>query len=376
MLKTLNEKFQNCQKLFEIQQAFSHDSKTVELFELSMKEALNWHLQNCPDFASFIRKKGFDPSLIQKSDEIPPIFVTIFKEFRLISIPQQKIKIELTSSGTGGQKSSIVLDDTSLKRILKVVSGVFSSLGLKNEEESVNYICFAYDPKYASSKGTTFSDKQLTYLTKRKSVFYAIKWNSGKQDFEFDLDLTLKKLLAFSKQDYPVRILGFPAYLWQLCEKLSQKNISLKLGNRSFVITGGGWKIFKDREVNKDYFKETVSKVLGLPSENIRDTFGLVEHGIPYLECEKGKMHIPIYSRARVVDPETLFPLSTGTEGLLHLMTPYLTSYPSISILTTDRAIIEKNCPCGRPGDTLKIVGRAGLSKHKGCAISALDYLK
>ena len=40
------------------------------------------------------------------------------------------------------------------------------------------------------------------------------------------------------------------------------------------------------------------------------------------------------------------------------------------------KAVIEGNCPCGRSGKTFRITGRAGLAKHKGCAITALDLLK
>jgi phenylacetate-coenzyme A ligase PaaK-like adenylate-forming protein len=132
----------------------------------------------------------------------------------------------------------------------------------------------------------------------------------------------------------------------------------------------------KDQEVTKDVFKKRVEQMLGMPGENIRDLFGMVEHGIPYVDCEHGRLHVPIYARVRAVDPETLEDLGVGKAGLLQLMTPYLSSYPSISLLTTDRAIIEQNCPCGRSGKTFRILGRAGLAKHKGCAITALDLLK
>ncbi|MBF0406762.1 MAG: hypothetical protein HQM10_05390 [Candidatus Riflebacteria bacterium] len=373
------KRFPLSEKLFSNPMAFQHDSLSDILFENSMKEALIWHYLNCRGFAAFMSIQGFNSlkslDSIDKCEKIPPLFVNVFKEFRLISIPEEKIKLELTSSGTGGKKSAVVLDEISYNRILKAVSGVFSSLGLRNDEEEVNYICFAYDPKYAADKGTTFSDKQLTYLTKRKDVYYAIRWNKEKSDFEFNPDQTVKKLLKFSV-DGPVRLLGFPAYLWQICEILEKKGIRLHLGDRSFIITGGGWKVFKNREVRKEVFKEKIEEILGIPQKNIRDSYGLVEHGIPYLECEHGRMHVPIYSRARVVDPETLFPFPDGTEGLLHLMTPFLTSYPSLSVLTTDKAILENNCPCGLAGKTLKITGRAGLSKNKGCAISALEYIK
>lgn len=368
--------FVDCGTLFDAADAFAHSPEMDQLFDAAMTEALLWHRLNCPDFSAFLDYKKFCPGVRPiPAESIPPFLVTIFKEHRLISIPEDKVKIELTSSGTGGQRSAIVLDNRSYKRILKIVDGVFGSLGLVQRDTKANYIAFTYDPKVAGSVGTAFSDKILTGLTKRGSVFYAIKWDDARQTFAFDLQATVKKLLTFAKGAPPVRILGFPAYLWEVCQELVRQDRRLELGENAFIITGGGWKIHKDREIPKDDFKAEVAAVLGLPAANIRDTFGMVEHGIPYVDCECSRLHVPVYARARVVDPETLQALPTGTPGLLHLMTPYLTSYPSISLLTTDRAVIETDCPCGRPGNTLRILGRAGLAKHKGCAITALEYL-
>lgn len=372
--------FISCGKLFDHADAFDHGAHTRQLFDDAMRETLAWHLKNCPDFRSFMKESGISASsndiATLAPEDFPPLLVTIFKEFRLVSVAEDQVKIELTSSGTGGRKSAIILDNRSYKRILKIVDHIFASLGLVNKEEKVNYLCFTYDPKVAGSVGTAFSDKMLTGLTKRRSVFYCIRYNEQVEDFEFDLEATTKKLIEFSKRPEPVRILGFPAHLWQVCNRLEDTGLKLNLSNRSFIITGGGWKMHKDQEVTKDIFKERVERVLGIPSENIRDLFGMVEHGIPYVDCEHGRLHVPIYARAQTVDPETLLPVDSGQEGLLKLMTPYLSSYPSISLLTTDKAIIEENCPCGRAGKTFKITGRAGLAKHKGCAITALDLLK
>jgi len=368
--------FVECGRLFDVEDAFCHSAEMDNLFDAAMTEAVAWHRINCPEFSAFLDLKGFFPGIRPiPSDTIPPLLVTIFKEHRLISVPEESVKIELTSSGTGGQRSAIVLDNRSYNRILKIVDGIFGSLGLVQRDTKVNYIAFTYDPKVAGSVGTAFSDKILTGLTKRGSVFYAIKWDKVKESFSFDLDATVKKLLKFASGASPVRILGFPAYLWQVCETLESKGEGLHLGEQAYIITGGGWKIHKDQEIPKDEFKERVAKILGMPVANIRDTFGMVEHGIPYVDCECSRLHVPVYARARAVDPETLQPVEPGQIGLLHLMTPYLSSYPSISLLTTDKAIIGQNCPCGRPGNTIKIMGRAGLAKHKGCAITALEYL-
>ena len=213
-------------------------------------------------------------------------------------------------------------------------------------------------------------------MTKKGMVYYSIKWNKASASFEFDLDACIKRLISFSRRPEPIRLLGFPAYLWQVCKGLEARGINLCLGSRASIVTGGGWKIHKDQEVKKEVYKAEVARILGMPQENIRDLFGMVEHGVPYVDCEVGRMHVPIYSRVRILDPETLSPLPHGTPGLMQLMTPYLSSYPSISILTTDLAVLEPDCPCGRAGLTVKILGRAGLTKHKGCAITALELLK
>lgn len=369
--------FASCGRLFDSQAAFAHNRASDELFNAAMNEALRWHAAKCPEFKAFLAASGLvDLQRSYPPEQIPPLLVTIFKEFKLISVPEKQVRIELTSSGTGGRRSAIVLDNRSYKRILKIVDHIFDSLGLVNRSQKVNYLCFTYDPRVAGSVGTAFSDKMLTGLTARRSVFYAIRWNPAANDFEFDLDATVKKLIEFSRRPEPVRILGFPAYLWQVCNRLEEKGMSLNLGKDSYIITGGGWKMHKDQEVTKEIFKDRIEKVLGMPRENLRDLFGMVEHGIPYVDCEAGNLHVPIYARALAVDPETLQPVKDGEEGLLYLMTPYLSSYPSIALLTTDKAIIEGNCPCGRPGKTFRIVGRAGLAKHKGCAITALDLLK
>jgi hypothetical protein len=87
-------------------------------------------------------------------------------------------------------------------------------------------------------------------------------------------------------------------------------------------------------------------------------------------------MHIPDYARVIVRDPLTLKPLPYGRRGLLHLMTPYLTSFPSFSILAGDWGHKEARCRCGTAGETLFLHGRAGTTAAKGCAITAAELLK
>ena len=87
-------------------------------------------------------------------------------------------------------------------------------------------------------------------------------------------------------------------------------------------------------------------------------------------------MHVPDYARVTVRDAHTLRALPDGAKGLLHLVTPYLTSYPSYSVLASDWGSLSPRCPCGVPGETLTLHGRAGKSPAKGCAVTAAELLK
>ena len=76
-------------------------------------------------------------------------------------------------------------------------------------------------------------------------------------------------------------------------------------------------------------------------------------------------------------DPVTLQPLPPGRAGLLELITPYNAMMPNLALLTTDLGMIDKErCPCGAHSPTFTLLGRAGLTKHKGCALHANEIVK
>jgi len=249
---------------------------------------------------------------------------------------------------------------------------VFEGLGLTDLDHNINYICFTYDPAVAEDLGTAWTDKLLTDLTGKGEIFYAFKWDKAKKDFYFDIEGSVAALKKFEELGERTRILGFPAFALKLAEEFKKKyGCYAKLNKDSTVITGGGWKTLSDEAIDKKVYRKILADNLSVPVENVRDLFGMVEHGVPYVDCKLSNFHIPNYGRIIVRDPATLKPLGYGKSGLLQFITPYLTSYPSISILSTDFGRVEKKCSCGINGPVLFISGRAGVKKLKGCAISA-----
>lgn len=352
---------------------FDGSDESRALFRESFAACAAIHYEGNSYFRGLWDLAGLKPSDLKTEDDltrVPSIMVNLFKEQELITGSQSDVVLNLTSSGTSGQKSQILLDHHSLARVKKLAWVIHDALGMTSSDE-VNYLCFTYDPKVATNLGTAFTDELLTSFTKKNEVYYAIQWDPTKADFSLNVEGVIETLQRYAKSLKPVRILGFPAHLYKI---VLDNNIKLQLPGNSWIQTGGGWKGFASEEVPKSQFRKFMADRLGIPESNNRDMFGMVEHGIPYCDCSRGHLHIPNYARVYIRSPRNLSILPHGETGLIHFLCSYVTSYPSISLLTTDYGRLGR-CDCGLGGMTLEIIGRAGVHKHKGCALTASKLL-
>lgn len=353
---------------------FDRAPESRQLFVRSFKECARHHYAGNPVFRAFWQDAAITPDDIGSEQDllrVPPLMVHLFKERRLTSVPDEQIALALTSSGTGGQKSQMLLDAPSLARVKRLAFNIHKALGMTSAER-YNYLCFTYDPSVAVDLGTAFTDELLTSFTGKSEVYYAIQWDARKGDFVLNVEGTIAALKRFANSTQPVRILGFPAHLHRI---LRDHDLRLSLGPGSWVQTGGGWKGLAEQELPKAQFRSFVSERLGIPPSNIRDMFGMVEHGIPYVDCPRGRLHVSNYSRVFIRSPKDLSVMPEGQAGLIHFLASYNTSYPSISLLSTDWGRLDR-CDCEIGGNTLEILGRAGVTKHKGCAVTANQLLE
>jgi phenylacetate-coenzyme A ligase PaaK-like adenylate-forming protein len=358
-------------QLFETD-PFSFTTENKQLFLKSFQENALFHYEHHLFTQRYWDHEGFHPSQLQAEEDlsrIPPTMIHLYKEHAFCSVPANEIALTLTSSGTGGQKSQQFLSHTSLENVKHLAYQIHASLGMTSEK-MYNYLCFTYDPHVAKDLGTAFTDELLTQFTGKQEVTYAFEWDDQKKDFVLDQDKIVATLKRYEASSLPTRILGFPAFLWDLLEG---RDLHFNLGPDSWVQTGGGYKGKDQQEIPKDTFRTKVSERLTIPKDHVRDLYGLVEHGIPYVDCEQGQLHIPQYSRVFIRSPHDLSLKSKGESGLIHFLCSYNFSYPAPSLLTTDYGWIE-DCPCER-GETLHLKGRAGIQKHKGCALKALEKM-
>lgn len=353
---------------------FEFSVASSALFLQSFRDCARIHYASNALLRGLWQEAGLCPEDIQSEADllrVPTLMVNLFKEHELMTGPPDDIVLNLTSSGTGGQKSQIFLDQASLDRVKKLAWEIHAFLGMTSDDE-VNYLCFTYDPRVATNLGTAFTDELLTSFTRKKEVYYAIQWDEAKQDFYLNTEGVIATLKRFAGDSCPARILGFPAHLYKI---IKDHDLQLTMPPASWVQTGGGWKGFVNEEVPKEKFRAFIAARLGIPESHQRDMFGMVEHGIPYCDCEHGRLHVPNYSRVYIRSPRDLSVLPDGETGLMQFLCSYNSSYPSISLLTSDYGKLAQ-CDCGRGGHVLEVVGRAGVQKHKGCALTASKLLE
>lgn len=341
------------------------------------REMAEFHAANSPDMGFLYRKHDFDPTSLRTEDDLarlPFVGVTAMKYFLLTSLPDEAAVLKLTSSGTRGQKTQIWLDEDSLARVQSMLDGLWAQEGLVSSDPT-NYVNFIYDPEQAKDLGIAFSVKNEQRFAPVRESFFTIRKNAAGA-WEFQREETLRRLRGYAEQKSPVRILGVPSFIYELLQALENEE-PIRLPANSYLLTGGGWKAAEDKSVTRAEFRRLVTERLGIPDENMRDGFGMAEHSAPYIECRHHRFHVPVYNRILVREPETLEVLPPGKQGLLEFITPFNAMMPNLAILSTDIGYLDPEpCGCGWKAPTFTLVGRGGLVKHKGCAITAAEIVK
>lgn len=345
-------------------------------------KAANWSLRHHMANSDFYKKvceyKGFHKDRLHSFEEIwdiPFVLGDTFKHYNIETRTADLMKSDLTSSGTSGRKSRILLDSISGNRLLFSIYHTYKRLGMVDETAPANYLAMAYNPELDETLATTMSDVIISNFTPHQEIFYALDKGRGGR-IEFLKEEAVEKLRYFVNGNLPVRILGFLHHTCEVIKEYRNRYGVVEFPRGSCILTGGGWKAFghlygQDFDV-LSFFKENTT----IDLKNVRDLYTLSEHPVFYLQCEEHNMHIPNVSLACIRDARTLKRLPFGEKGLVHLYTPMIESCPLLSVLTTDYGYIYESCPCKIGGPYIKILGRAGVTKKLTCTVTAEQYIK
>jgi phenylacetate-coenzyme A ligase PaaK-like adenylate-forming protein len=375
------EKLDSVQKLCLRSDPYHFGPNEERLFVQAMRENVSWHSERVPFYRRLLKSKNFHPDQIQSLEDcshIPFILASFFKAHVVISVPESEIAAHLTSSGTSGQKSQTFFDHWSLSAGQGMVDKIFNHYGWITPEQKTNYLLYTYETEADSQLGTAFTDNYLCGYAPVQNAFYALR-RRGTGGHDFDVFGCIEKLQRYAEQGLPVRIFGFPSFLHFTLKRMRDLKLpKLQLSDQSLVFLGGGWKGHADQMISKSQLYADIANELGIPDSRIRDGFGAVEHGVPYIECDHHQFHVPIWSQVYIRDTRTLEILGYGKPGLLHFITPYITSTPGQSVLMGDMATLHsgETCPCKVSTPYFVIHGRAGTSKNRSCGIAAAELLR
>ncbi|MFF1656063.1 acyl-protein synthase [Streptomyces sp. NPDC058255] len=366
------------QRLCDLAEPYAHSPVTDELFAAAMAESNAWHARRSPFFAALLKDTDQAAAPTCRHELRAPLLpAAFFKRHEVLSIPREEVFLHLTSSGTTGQKSQMFFDEWSIRSAQRMVARIFDHYGWITPGRPVNYLLYSYEPASALKLGTSFSDNYLCDFAPARHTTHALRHTGT--GHEFDVHGCIAALQRYAEQDVPVRILGFPAFLYFTLERMRAMGLGpLTLPEGSLVVLGGGWKGHTDRQIAKSAFYAEVTDRLGIPQDRVRDTFGSVEHCVPYVECAHHRLHVPVWSHAAVRDTRTLRPLPYGAIGFLHLISPYITSVPAQSVVMGDLASLHpgEECPCPLSTDWFSVHGRAGVSRNRSCAVAAAELMK
>ena len=363
-------------KLFRYKDIYDTEGSSG-LFVSAMAENAAFQYANCPDYKRIADEFGFDPQSIKTEadiKDIPFIPTLYFKHHELKSVPDKKMVVKATSSGTSGSMSRIGFDLKTLLRALKMSLKVGRYHHLISFRRT-NYMIFGFRPSEENKTAASKTAYAFTLLAPARKRVYALEKVGS--DYELQRDTIKEAFKAFEKSRSPMRTIGFPAYTYFILKELKEEGKSFKMPKGSMIALAGGWKHFWTERVDKYEFYRLAEEILGIKEDHIVEFFGAVEHPILYTDCKCHRFHIPCYGRVIIRDPETLKPVPDGQIGIVNLLTPMIRSAPLLSTVTDDLGVIRTDeCPCGAKSPSLEILGRVGVGDIVTCAAGAEKYLK
>lgn len=339
-----------------------HDS-LLALF----KSEISYACERNPQYANYVKHWSRDFRTAEKISDLPYLPVGVFKADPPLSlVSNEEVKRTLTSSATTGQvPSRIVLDAATSRRMGKgALTIVRNFIGSARRP----YLVIDTPENLAAQGQIGARGAAIQALRSFATDIVCCLRSTSNEEPHLDLD----RLLACADQwsNGEVLIYGFTYVIWtQFVQLLKRAGIKLNLPNAR-VLHSGGWKRLQQQAVTRDIFDRELAALLGCPTRNIIDYYGMVENvGVIYPDCEYGNKHVPAFAEVIVRDLLTLAPVAVGEKGLIQVCSVLPTSFPGFLLLTEDTAqvISYDGCPCGRKGPSFRFAGRVPKAEVRGC---------
>ena len=323
-----------------------------------LAELTEHHRARCAPYGRVLEALGHGPGASYDTlADLPWLPVGLFKETELRSVPDEEVFKTLTSSGTTGAVSRIVLDraaaaaqTATLAATLQTVLGPQRLPMLIVDTPSIFGARSEFSARAAGVLGMMSFGRHHTYAL----------------DAEGRPDLAAVRSFLQTYGDRPFLVFGFTFMVWTgLYELARDERLDLSNG---VLIHSGGWKKLLDRAVDDATFRAAFARDTGLT--RIHNFYGMVEQiGVVYLEGpDGGSLYCPDVADVVIRDPETLRPLPPGETGLIEVVSTIPESYPGHVLLTEDLGVVHGVDDGVWPGPRFSVLGRLPRAEVRGCS--------
>lgn len=347
-----------------------HEASELKL--KSFMQIFEHHYKNCPEYRKYCDLYNLKPHDIKTLSDLVKIQPIPSDAFRgtqklIMSVPEDKIVlVATTSSTTSKSPCRYPLDADTLRRTSMTGIHFLRDVGMTD-----GFVVMLTPSPTESDTGLV---RGMTHVLKEglkfeDRIMYAV--HNGKVETEKVINTIT------TTKHRPIHLYGPPFVYMHFIDYIEKHGLEIRLDSRSRLITTGGWKTVAG-EVTKQELNERMAKTFHIKEDQIRDGLGLTDIYSMILECEYHNKHVPPWIHVSARDPADMnMEVDEGEEGMLVLMSSFVTSYPAI-VATGDMGAVwnKKICKCGRKGQIVEHRGRGTKLGARGCAIRLEQFME
>jgi hypothetical protein len=357
-----------------IAQLFSHDLDTPvpdNLFNTLACDVFDFQFENNAPYAAYCQRRGVTPDRVTHWSEIPPVPTAAFREVPLVSgVVEDAQRVFRTSGTTRGRERRGAHHILDLHLYHEALLPMFAGYVLPDKRK----LPFMSLVPYAAQVLESSLAEMITVSALRLGAPTSRSYLDPKHGI---LEAALEQALQqHIEDDRPVLLLGTSFAFVHWLDTLHERNVRFHLPEGSRLMDTGGFK-GQSRVIPAEDLRIAYYDRLGVPPEFCVNEYGMTELCSQFYDSalrdtvlgrkpvRPGLKRPAPWVRTRVVDPETLEPLSEGEIGILqHFDLANLCSVIAVQTEDLGRMI----------GDGFETLGRAEGAAPRGCSI-AVDLL-
>lgn len=320
-----------------------------------------YQYENNPPYRRFCESQRASPATVRRWESIPALPVTAFK-WADISCrpPEEAFRIFYSSGTTQGQKSRhYVFDDYMAKGAILT----HFKRHVLPDRDQIRMMILTPSPE----------DDPHASLSYMMSVVRDLFGAAGSDYYVKNGVLQSKRLAEdLASANEPIALLGTAFSFVHFFDACHRREIRLRLPPKSRLMDTGGLK-GKSRAVPPGWIYERAEAILGIVDAYCVNEYGMSEMSSQFYDRIAGQegprlFVAPPQVRTRILSPETLKPVASGSVGMLAIV-DLANCESATAILTEDLG--------KKVGEQFTLIGRNAHADPKGCSISfdeLMDY--